>query len=152
MAKDTASTTTPDVSADLFDDARGSDFVRPEDVDGRALVVWPVETGTAKGDNGADYDWVQVEFIALDGENTDKVTVGEPNEMRFTSAAIVGQLKRKVGSGKPTLGRIDSRKSRFRTPAYGFQPIDNSDPIRGKAARAVETYNKTRTAADPFAV
>lgn len=148
-------TTSPATTDDLFDDARGSDFIRPEDVDGRALVVWPIETGTATGDNGKDYEWVQVDFIALDGGNGEKVTVGEIHEMRFTSASIVGQLKRKVGTSRPSLGRIDSRKSRFRTPAYGFNPLDpnakDTAELRTKAAKAVEKYNTAKAEEDPFA-
>lgn len=147
-SKNTAPTA-PD--ADLFDDATGSDFVRPEDVDGRALVVYVLEVGTDKGENGNEYDWVQVDAIALDGEATEKITPGEPFEMRFTSSQIVGQLKRKVGTGKPTLGRVDSRTSRFRTKAYGFNPIPLEETeTRARAATAVQRYNESRHAADPF--
>lgn len=144
MAKNPS--TAPAATEDAFDDATGADFTRISDVDGRSMVVWALELDKAKGNDGEPYDYVQAEVIVLDGEDTEKVTVGELFEIRFTTDSIVRQLKKNLASGRPRLGRVSSMKSRYGTRAYSLDPVPEDSPARAKVAAALATREAAQTA------
>jgi hypothetical protein len=146
-----------DVS-EAFDEATGADFIRIPDVDGRAMVVWPMEQGRDTGADGKTYTYIQAEVIVLDGEPAEKFSPMELFEMRFTTNSIVGQLRKNLTNGRPRLGRVSSVASKYRTRAYSLDPVEKDDPCRALLAEALKVREAAKAAEaaamvdeDPFA-
>lgn len=140
-----------DKNTELFDDAQDS-FIRVKDLAGRSCVIFPTGLDKATGDNGKEYEYVEADVIILDGKPTELIEsvpmVAEA--VRFTSKVIVGGLKRKVGSGRPVLAKINTRPGKFGNPAYGMEPQTDTK-VRALAAQEIEKYNEAAQAADDFA-
>lgn len=137
-----------------MDDATGSNYPRIGDLDGRAVLIWPNRRDEAIGDNGKPYVYIAASVIVLDGAPHEKYELGQPFAIRFTSQNIVAQLEPKVGNGRATLGRVDSRNSKWGTKAYGLNPLDPGDPARARVDKGLQNYAASRTdspTGDPFA-
>jgi hypothetical protein len=122
----TANPTTDDLE---FTDP-GTDFLEIRDLDGRLVCVYPKEIRRedSKTQAGKQYDKVIADVIVLDGPTTDKieqVPMFVP-DMHLSAGAVVGAVRGNVRTGKPVLGRIDSRPSRMNrdVKAYGLQAVD----------------------------
>lgn len=133
-----AQTTNPTDTEDMFADpeAKSSeDFVTVDDLDGRLICVYPKECRREKStkSDGKDYDKIVADVIVLDGPVTEKigsVPLFVP-DMHFNAWAVTSRIKGNVGTGKPVLGRIDSRPSKVdrRIPAYGIQPATAQEKV-----------------------
>jgi hypothetical protein len=142
---------------DIFDSATTT-FIGPEDLDGRLILFIPREKGQAKGDSGDMYDYVNGDMLVLDGEPADKIPGPFPFEVigqRLSAAMIVSQLKPKIPAQKMTLGRVNSRPSKFKkgSPAYSLgDPTDADKALARKYAQPwLDRLAKAAESTDPFA-
>lgn len=142
---------------DIFDSATTT-FIGPEDLDGRLILFIPREKGQAKGDNGDLYDYISGDMLVLDGQPAEKIPGPFPFEVigqRLSAGMIVSQLKPKLAAQKMTLGRVNSRPSKYnkKVPAYSLgDPTDADKALARKYAKAwQDKLNKAAEANDPFA-
>jgi len=138
----------------IFDEATGVEYVKVRDIDGRAILVWATGKGSRRGNDGNQYDYVECDVVVLDGADTEKFTVGELIQLQFTTESIVSQLRRNLVSGRPRLGLISSRPSKYNdvVRAYSFDPISEDHPARARvgAAVALRSRSLADVAQDPF--
>lgn len=136
---------------DPFDVAT-SEFIGPEDIDGRLILAIPYEVGTAKGTNGDPYDYVICDMLVLDGPATDKVPGPFPFEVkgqRFQSG-IIASLKPRVAQRRMTIGRVHGQPSKYKTTAYRL--VEPTAEEIAKAKPIANAWIERRTqATDPFA-
>jgi len=144
---------------DEFDSANPDEaFVRFEDIEGRLVCAFaPVEFRKQKGTNGP-YEAAFADLLILDGEPHalfDPVppgvngAIGVVQQMMFTTDRIIRMLKRVEGTGRPLLGRPETRPSKFRTKAFGLSAPTAAD--RELARGPVAQYRKVRAdQEDPF--
>lgn len=131
--------TGPD-EADEFDTPQ-TEFVEIADLDGRLVLVLPhrLEQATSRT-NGDKYDRIVADVIVLDGPTTEKITEvpGTVKDMFLSSTGVVSRTRRNVGSGRPVLGRVDSRPSTAnkRVLAYGLADPSDADKVLARPAWA----------------
>jgi hypothetical protein len=112
---------------------------------GRLVAIWAKEVGTAKGNNGDPYTYVETITVALDdGPNGDQVheLVGPAPyrvDMRHSTGYLTAKLKARVTakhpvSGvpqrfRPLIGRVDTQpsKNNKNLAAYGWKPMTEDD-------------------------
>lgn len=139
---------------DPFDGAR-TGFVRLEDLKDRLVLVFPQSVeerdSTLPGAAGKKYESVTADVIVLDGDVTELIEeVPLTLEGIFISgAAIVPQVKPKIGKGRGVLGRLSTQAAR--TKGFGDAwvleaPTDADKALARPYAVAYQEKNL-----DPFA-
>lgn len=129
---------------ETFDDAQDG-YVRVKQLAGRHVVIFVTGVDKAEGDNGKPYEYIEGDVIILDGK-TDEIIEAVPmvaEAVRFTSGPIVRALKRKVGTGRGTLAKVNTRPGKFGNPAYGIEAVTDTK-IRTLAAQEIEKYNEAQ--------
>jgi len=132
-----------------------SDFVRIADIDKRAVVIFPIKIGEAKGD-GETYPFLEADVIVLDGEPLELLDAvpGVVRKMRFTSSPMIRNGERQIEKAKreslpfpkPYSGRINSRKGQKGGRAYGIDAFDKDDSIRALMITEASKYIHERPA------
>jgi hypothetical protein len=148
-------------AADDFDDPQ-TEFVTPEDIDGRTVLVYPKTVidnlpSTIPGNTGT-YSRVTADVVVVDGDVTEKIPTVPfiARDMFLSGDAIVSRVRQNVGTDKPVLGRIDSRPSTAnrKINVYGIVKVAKDDPAREAAVKARDMYRDAQAASvgdDPFA-
>lgn len=119
------------------------DYLEIADLDGRLLIVFPETIGELVSEkNGKPYDRIIGDVVIVDGPLTDKIPA-LPHlapAMHLSASGVVAVLRAHVGKGKPVLGRVDSRPSKFNKliPAYGL--ADPEDKDKTAATPALRKY------------
>lgn len=143
-------------------------FITAKDLEGCLVIVQGHESGespsTIPGAGKDDtYEWVRATTVVLTGEPSEIVTEqagGDElplvlEDMRWAEAAIVGELRSKVGGydadGTPKLsvGVVEQYKTRFRNTAYRLG--EPSDEAFALAVDYVNSNPDTFPERDPFA-
>jgi hypothetical protein len=137
---------------DPFADANDA-FVKVEHLKGRLVLVTPLEIGqrasTMRGQEGKMYDYVETETVVLDGETTDLFPTIPfvIDGFQWSGAAVVPQLKPKIASGRPVLGRAGGKPSA--TKGFGDANILTAPTDEDKAVAREYIASKAKSA-DPF--
>jgi hypothetical protein len=147
-------------AVDDFDDPQ-TEYVTPEDYDGRTVLVYPKTVvdnlpSTIPGNSGT-YSRVTADVVVVDGPVTEKIP-SVPFVIRdafLSGDAIVSRVRANIGTGKPVLGRIDSRPSTAnrKIQVYGIVKVPADDPVRETAVKARDMYRDAQAASvgdDPF--
>lgn len=145
-----AASTAP-ASDDPFDNAT-TDFIGPEDLDGRFVLFIPMEKGQAKGAQGP-YDYIVGDMLVLDGGASEKIPGPFPHEVkgqRISATMMVTQLAKNVASQRMMAGRVNSRPGQFNRPAYSLGTPTPDEQARAKPI-ALDWLRRRTAAADPFA-
>jgi hypothetical protein len=148
---------------DDFDDPQ-TEFLSVDDLDGRAVLVYPKSVQDNLPSNragGKPYSMVIADVVVLDGPVADRIPTVPfiARDMHISNAPIVPRIRQNVGVDKPIIGRIDSRPSsqNAKLPVYGLAKLDPADPVREVAVKARDMYRAERAAnvgtdpTDPFA-
>ncbi len=123
-ANNSADPSNPD-SDDEFDSAT-SDYLTVSDIDGRLVLIWPHELREEVGTTGV-YKKIIADVAILDGTPGEterrlgfEATPYASERMHLSNKAIVETLTTKVGTGRPTLGRITSAPSKVNRTVRAF--------------------------------
>ena len=141
MTNPFGATDTNAAGADVLDfEDPTTEFVTIEDIDGRTVAVFGKEIRRDKGkSDGKEYDKVIADVIVLDGPVTDKITEVPMliPDMHLSAGAVVGAVRGTVRTGKPVMGKVDSRPSQYnkKVMAYGLQKVDAE--VKNRYAPAV---------------
>jgi hypothetical protein len=137
--------------ADPFDNAT-TDFINPEDLLGRIVLVIPTGKGTAKGDNGDPYDYVLGDMLICSGETNRKIEGPIPYEVtgqRFSAAMMVTQLLKNLPTGRMLAGKVDGRPGKFNRTAFSFGTLSDEEVAKARPI-ATAWLERRAKATDPF--
>ena len=120
------------------------DFLEIDDLDGRLVIVFPLSSSLEKSTkpNGKDFTRVVADVVIVDGPTTAKIPHLPflAKDFYLSAGAVVGAVKSKVGTGRPVLGRVDSRPSSYNKQVKAYGLADAEDKDKDKARPALAKY------------
>lgn len=130
-----------------------SEFIEPDDLDGRLVFFIPESKGQGKGTQGL-YDFVTGDMLVLSGESTDKIDMTKgPFEVvgQRISCGMINQIMPHLRTKRMVFGRVHSQPSSHNKNVKAFRLVEPTAEEITKARPIATAWLERRAkATDPF--